>query len=133
MSFDDTATTSVSSTNPISSNNSGNDDDNTSEGFASANSFMTDEESVIECACGRTLSPGWTCPVCRRNCPLCQRALIVDSSDYCDRCYSYCDTHGLYRNDPSLQFSPCLECDLPQATTPAIHYTNNQPNDATEP
>jgi hypothetical protein len=133
MSFDDTATTSVSSTNPISSNNSGNDDDSTSESFASTNSLMTGEESAMECACGRKLSPGWSCPVCRRSCPLCQRALIFDSSDYCDRCYSFCDIHGLYRSDPSLHVTPCPEWHPPQYTTPAMHNTNNQPNDATEP
>ena len=48
------------------------------------------------CECGRTLTAGWQCNFCRKNCPYCHRALTTDPEDYCDRCFRLCKFHGLY-------------------------------------
>ncbi|KAI7848918.1 hypothetical protein BDC45DRAFT_521911 [Circinella umbellata] len=48
------------------------------------------------CECGRTLTAGWQCNYCRKNCPYCHRALTTHPEDFCDRCFRLCKFHGLY-------------------------------------
>ncbi|KAI8150437.1 hypothetical protein BJV82DRAFT_587180 [Fennellomyces sp. T-0311] len=55
-----------------------------------------DDYGPAVCECGRTLTAGWQCEYCRRNCPYCHRALTTDPQDYCDRCFRLCNIHGLY-------------------------------------
>lgn len=116
MSLDDPPT-SVSSPNSTSSNSQHHRDDEMLEknltDTAASSDFTNDSGSDAECACGRVLSPGWSCSSCRRGCPICQRSLTADPSDYCDRCYSMCDIHGLYRNNPLESVTPCPQCHPP--------------------
>ncbi|CAO3700323.1 unnamed protein product [Rhizopus stolonifer] len=43
-----------------------------------------DFEDEAICACGKKLSAGWNCSVCRNSCSTCHRALLPEEE--CSRC-----------------------------------------------
>lgn len=59
------------------------------------------------CGCGVVLTKGWACDNCRISCPGCNRSLTNDPQDFCSRCNSQCQEHGLYKND---EFESCPQC-----------------------
>ncbi|KAG2175573.1 hypothetical protein INT43_001220 [Umbelopsis isabellina] len=120
MAFDE-ASTPVSSPNSTASSNQ--QDQLDSRDTTSIGTHDSDDNSIV-CECGRRLGPGWTCPTCRRNCSICQRALIADESSYCDRCYSECEIHGLYRNTNFPDETPCPQC-RDSSTTPQPRSTES--------
>lgn len=58
--------------------------------------------------CGKELETGWNCSSCRRQCPLCNRALTNNPNEYCERCYRLCEKHGLYSKIDGL--FQCIQC-----------------------
>jgi hypothetical protein len=60
--------------------------------------------------CGKELDTGWKCSACRKECPICNRALSTDPNEYCERCFKFCKYHGLYtrQKDGSFICSQCL-------------------------
>ena len=65
------------------------------------------DDLETRCGCGVILKKGWACDNCRINCPGCNRSLTNDPQDFCSRCNSRCQEHGLYRND---EFESCPKC-----------------------
>lgn len=55
------------------------------------------EDLTTRCECGIELSIGWQCQNCRVNCSECNRALTKDPEDYCTRCNTKCQMHGLFK------------------------------------
>lgn len=67
-----------------------------------------DETKLIECECGQILEKGWICNTCRINCPKCNRALSAAINEYCTRCCTRCELHGVVKlSDQGV----CLICD----------------------
>ncbi|KAG2206178.1 hypothetical protein INT46_007173 [Mucor plumbeus] len=65
------------------------------------------DDLETRCGCGVILAKGWICDNCRINCSGCSRSLTTDPQDFCSRCNSQCQEHGLYRND---EFESCPKC-----------------------
>lgn len=65
------------------------------------------EDLTTRCECGIELSIGWQCENCRVNCPECNRALTKDPEDYCTRCNTKCQMHGLYKLSA---YKVCPQC-----------------------
>lgn len=65
------------------------------------------EDLTTRCECGIELSIGWQCENCRVTCPECNRALTKDPEDYCTRCNTKCQTHGLFK---SSAHKVCPQC-----------------------
>ncbi|CEP19035.1 hypothetical protein [Parasitella parasitica] len=70
------------------------------------------------CGCGIILAKGWACDNCRISCPGCNRSLANDPLEYCSRCNSQCQKHGLYKN---VDFKSCPSC-LTRLTTTETSY-----------
>ncbi|KAI7851709.1 hypothetical protein BDC45DRAFT_571867 [Circinella umbellata] len=73
-----------------------------------------EEETKATCGeCGEVLGPGWHCDTCRKSCPYCNRALGMDTNDYCERCFRYCDKHDtIYPiiNSETQEGPKCPQC-----------------------
>lgn len=96
----------ITSEESSSSSNSENGYSNTSE---SSDNDSEQSNKAICGECGKELDTGWKCNACRRECPICNRALSNDPNEYCERCFRFCKYHGLFSKSKDGLFI-CTQC-----------------------
>lgn len=83
----------------------------TSEESSSSSGEDLDQQTKAICGeCRKELDNKWKCSTCRKECPICNRALTNDPGEYCERCFKRCNLHGLYsKTQSTFQCPQCVK------------------------